>query len=185
MKEETKHKKLRYDTELSPFSDYIYDHYHESCETVFRSTLSTPPTEADSTPQLKRNISERIEELDWEFTEEDVAEMSDKEKGEYIGERALSVFVSLSKCEANVVNIVRHIAKKYSYEEATTYLKDKRGPFIVELELTEEAGLVEKHYDKKGHKNLLPYDGVFIDKFIVKTYGPLDIDNIIKSNNDN
>lgn len=183
MQEETKPKRLRYENELSPFMDFIKAHYHESCETVFRSTLTKPPTEADSTPQLKRDIKDRVEELDLQITEEDVAEMSEKEKGEYVSERALSVFKSLPKCEANVINLINHIAKKFSYEEAATYLNDRRGAFIVELALTEEAGLIEQRFDKKGHKNLLPYDDVLIDKYIVNTFGPLHIDNILKSNN--
>ena len=180
MQEETRHKRLRYETELSPFMEYIKAHYHESSETVFRSTLSSPPTEADSKPQLKRVIDEHLDELDWQITEEDVAEMSEKEKCDYVSERALSVFNSLSKCKANVINLITHIAKKYSYNEAATYLNERRGAFIVELALTEEAGLIEKRYDKKGHQNFLPYDGVLIDKFIVNTYGPLDIDDILK-----
>lgn len=183
--EENRHKKLRYDRELKPFQDFIQEYYQESNETVFRSTLTTPPSEDDSFPQSKRESSERGSALEWELTPAEVDEMSHGEKKEYVADHSLSVFVSMAKCKANVANITRHISRKFSREEAEVYLKDKRGVYIVEMEIDGSIGLIERKADKKGHKNLLLYEDVSIEETIVNTYGPYELDDFLRPDGNN
>ena len=171
--------RLTYSEELLPMADYIAAHYDESDQTVYRSVLSVPPGIIDSTPQSKRDIPERGEELILTLTDEEVASMSDEDKKEYVANLAISVFKSLPKCQANIKSLVKHIARKYSYEEAEKYLKDSRGPFIVKIQLDESIGLLEKRFDKKGHGNLLMYEGKRIDDYIVEVYDPLDMKDLL------
>ena len=94
---EDKNKILQYERELFLLKDVIYDHYQESDDVVFRNLLSDPSTIKDLTPQSKR-VPEESEELIMELTEEDVKDMTLKEKQDYIADRTLSVYNSYENC---------------------------------------------------------------------------------------
>lgn len=172
-------RKLKYESELNPFMDFIQSEYCESSLCVFRSVLSIPPTEIDSTPQSKRLLDFRTDELDIQLSKEDVDLMTDEERKEYVGNLAISVFKSSDKAQKNVREFVRHIAKSYSNEEAKAYLEERRGPYVVRLQLSPEVGLLEKKFNKKGHANLLLYEDVDIKDHIVEVYPPLRFSEIV------
>lgn len=172
-------RKLKYESELNPFMDFIQSEYCESSLCVFRSVLSIPPTEIDSTPQSKRLLDFRTDELDIQLSKEDVDLMTDEERKEYVGNLAISVFKSSDKAQKNVREFVRHIAKSYSNEEAKAYLEERRGPYVVRLQLSPEVGLLEKKFNKKGHANLLLYEDVHIKDHIVEVYPPLRFSEIV------
>ncbi len=176
-------RKLRYEAELNPFMDFIEANYSESSLCVFRSTLSDPPTEKDSTPQSKRSETERGEELELTLTKEDVEGMTDDEKKLYVGSLAISVFRSEEKAQKNVFDMVKHIAKNFSPDEALAYLQDKRGPYIVKLQLSPDVGLLENRFNKKGHANLLLYEGVDISEQIIEILPPIKFEDIIQKVN--
>lgn len=176
---ENDRKKLRYEKELSPFSDYIDTHYSESDLTVFRNTLTNPPSPDDSIPQIKRDMEGHSSELELEFTEEEVAEMTEQDKKDFVAERAISVFKTAEKCRASVKDIVRHIFRKSSYDEALFYLQNRRGPYIEEIKLTEDVGLLECRFNKKGHANLLLYEGVDIRDYTVRMADYVGIDELL------
>ncbi len=168
---------LMYEEELLPFMEVIDAAYIQttSSDIVFRSTLTDPPTIIDSTPQSKRGDEERMEEEKMIFTSEEVSLLTDEEKKSYVGERAISVFKSREKCLKDIKNIVNRIAENYSLEEAEAYLNEKRGPFIVKLKFSDKVGLIQRKFNKKGHKNVLLNEGESIDSYIVETYPSVDI----------
>ena len=170
---------LRYEQELSLLKDVIYEDYGESEDIVFRNLLTIPSTIKDITPQSKR-IPEETQELSIELTEDDVKEMTLKEKREYIADRTLSVYNSYENCFNDVAFWIKRIQEKYSKEEAEIYLKEKRGPFIAEIRLRQDMGLLEKRYNKKGHANMLMYEGSDFDSHITKIYGPFSINDLLK-----
>lgn len=171
---------LKYNAELQPLSDYIQASYSESTVCVFRSVISVPPTEVDATPQSKRLVPERGDELDLPLTQEDVEEMTEAEKKEFVADLAISVFVSKEKAEKNVINMVRHIAKASSHNEAKVYLEEKRGAYIVKVQLSPEVGMLENRFNKKGHANLLLYEDVDIKDHIVEVYSPMRFEDIVE-----
>ena len=85
-------KKLKYGSELDLFMDFIQTEYCESTLCVFRSVLSVPLTEIDSTPQSKRLLDFIPNEFDLQLTKEEVKLMTDGERREYVGNLAISVF---------------------------------------------------------------------------------------------
>ena len=174
-------RKLKYESELNPLIDFIQTEYCESSLCVFRSVLSVPPTEIDSTPQSKRLLDFRPEEFDLQLAKEDVDLMTDGEKREYVGNLAISVFKSKEKAEKNVKDFVRHIARSYSQEEAKVYLEERRGPYVVQLQLSSDVGLLERKFNKKGHANLLLYEDVDIKDHIVEVYPPIRFEEIIST----
>ncbi len=175
-------RKLRYEAELNPLMDYIEANYCESSLCVFRSTISSPPTEKDSTPQSKRDEAGKGQDLDMILTQEEVELMTDKDKKEYVGNLAISVFNSKEKAEKSAIDFVRHVAK-FSYEEAEVYLNERRGAFIVKMQLSPDVGLLENRFNKKGHANLLLYEGVDIKNLIEETFPALKIEDIIQNSN--
>ena len=178
---EDNRKKLKYESELDPFMDFIQTEYCESTLCVFRSVLSVPPTEIDSTPQSKRLLDFIPNEFDLQLTKEEVKLMTDGERREYVGNLAISVFKSKDKAQKNVREFVKHIAKSYSHEEAKVYLEERRGPYVVQLQLSPDVGLLEKKFNKKGHANLLLYEDVDIKDHIVEYYPPIRFEEIISS----
>ncbi len=175
-------KKLRYEAELNPFTDFIEANYCESSQCVFRSTISDPPSEKDSIPQSKRTDIDRALELDMPFSQDEVEEMTDDEKREYVGSLAISVFRSKEKAQKNVIDMIRHIAKNFSQEEAMIYLQERRGPYLAKIQLSPDVGLLEKKFNKKGHANLLLYEGVDIKNYVQETYDPIRFEDIAKTN---
>lgn len=176
---EDKNKILQYERELFLLKDVIYDHYQESDDVVFRNLLSDPSTIKDLTPQSKR-VPEESEELIMELTEEDVKDMTLKEKQDYIADRTLSVYNSYENCIKDVAFWVKRIHDKYSKEEAEVYLKEKRGPYVAEIQLNKEIGLLEKRYNKKGHANMLLYADTDWETNIIRKYGPFTINDFLK-----
>lgn len=170
---------LRYEKELAPLRDVIYQDYHESEDMVFRNILSVPSTIKDITPQSKR-VAPEVDELIVELTEEDIKDMSLKEKREYIADRTLSVYNSLENCLAETAFWVRRIRDRYSIEDAEIYLKEKRGAYIAEIQLNKEIGLIETHYNKKGHANVLLYEGGDLGTNIVRIHGPFTLAELLK-----
>lgn len=61
-------------------------------------------------------------------------------------------------------------------------MKEKRGPYIAEIQLTNEIGLIEKRYNKKGHANILLYEDADLDAQILNVYRPFDINDLLKEN---
>lgn len=175
---------LKYGEELHPFMEVIDAIYVETSEDdiVFRSTLTDPPTLKDSTPQSKRENDEGFEEEAIILTEEEVVCLTEKEKKDFVGDRAISVFKSREKCLKDIRAIVNYIADKYSSEEAEAYLNEKRGPFMVKLKLSEEVGLIERKFNKKGHKNVLLNEGVVINDYVIETYPSMELGELL--NND-
>lgn len=160
---------LKYEKELLPFMEVIETMYVETSEEdiVFRSTLTDPPTLKDSTPQSKRENDEGVEEEVIIPTKEEVDSLNENEKKDFVGDRAISVFKSREKCLKDIKNIVNHVADKYSLEEAEAYLNEKRGPFMVKLQLSQEVGLIEREFNKQGHKNvLLSLLGIFSHRIL-------------------
>lgn len=174
-----KNKLLRYEQELNLLKDVIYEHYQESEDVVYRNLLSIPSTIIDHTPQSKR-LPDAVEPLIMELTEEDVADMTIKEKKEYIADRTLSVYNSFENCFKDLRFWVNRIKERYSQEEAEIYLNEKRGPFIAEIQLNKEMGLIEKSFNKKGHANMLMYDESDFDSNIKKIYGPFKISDLLE-----
>ena len=183
MADDSNTRKLKYEAELNPLMDFIQMEYCESSLCVFRSVLSVPPTEIDSTPQSKRLMEFRPEELDLTLTKEEVDLMTDDEKKEYVGNLAISVFKSKEKAEKNVKDFVKHIAKSYSQEEAKAYLEERRGSYLAMLQLSPDIGLLEKKFNKRGHANLLIYEDVDISDYIVEIYPPLRFEEIVSTIN--
>ena len=181
MADDSNKRKLKYESELNPLMDFIQTEYCESSLCVFRSVLSVPSTEIDSTPQSKRLMEFRAEELDFQLTKEDVDIMTDEEKKEYVGNLAISVFKSKEKAEKNVKDFVKHIAKSYSQEEAKAYLEERRGRYVAMLQLSPDIGLLEKNFNKRGHANLLLYEDVDINSHIVEIYPPLRFEEIVST----
>lgn len=176
-----KNRILRYEADLAPVRSYIDDNFEESTETVFRCNITDPPTDKDNTPQLKRDYNSKGEELDIDYSAEDFLELSEDEIKSYVGERALSVYVSKEKCEKALKRQVISRYKNSNYDEAKQYLEERRGAYIVKLQLVGNAGLLEKRKNKHGHKNFLNYEGVDINDYIVETYRPIDISDIIEA----
>ena len=174
---------LKYEEELAPFRETIEAVYIKtsSSDVVFRNILTLPPTILDSTPQSKRRSEDSPIEETIILSSEEVEEMKESEKKEYIGKLAISVFTSYQKCYDNAQNIVNRIAKKYSYEEAETFLYERLGCHIVKLQFDESVGLIQKEPNKKGHKNVLLNEEVEISSFIKETYEPLNIDDLLIS----
>lgn len=175
-------KPLRYEAELISFIETIEAYYRiaSSEDVVFRSTLTDPPTLKDSIPQSKRENEDGIEEEEIILSEEEIAALTEGEKKEFVGSRGLSVYKSYEKCIADIKFWINRIAGNYSREEAEAYLNERRGPFMVKLQLSAEAGLIEKKFNKKGHKNVLLNEGELIDNYIIATYAPLSIEELLE-----
>ena len=176
---------LKYEEELLPFMDVIDAMYVETSEddVVFRSTLTDPPTKKDSTPQSKRMSDNGVEEEAIILTKEEADSLTEKEKRSFVGDLAISVFETREKCLKDIRNIVNHIAAKYSLDEAEAYLNEKRGPFMVKLKLSREVGLIEKEFNKKGHKNVLLNEGEFINDYVIETYPPMKLRDLLNEKN--
>lgn len=184
-KESDKKYTLKYEKELLPFQGVIEAKYVETSEddVVFRSTLTDPPTLKDSTPQSKRENEEGVEEEDIILTAEEVDSLTEKEKEDYVGSRAISVYESIEKCFEGLKSIVNHIAKKYSLEESETYLYEKRGPYIVKLQLAPQVGLIEKEFNNKGHKNVLLNEGEVINDYVIETFPSIELRELLNKKN--
>ena len=184
-KESNKKYTLKYEEELLPFMEVIEAMYIETSEedVVFRSTLADPPTLKDSTPQSKRENEEGVEEEVIILTKEEADTLTEKEKKDFVGERAISVFKSREKCLKELRNIVNHIADKYSLDESETYLNAKRGPFMVKLKLSPKVGLIEKEFNKNGHKNVLLNEGEVVNDYVIETFPSMEFRDLLNEKN--
>lgn len=173
---------LKYIDELLPFKEIIETYYIETSpeDIVYRSTLTDPPTIIDSTPQSKRDNSQGVKIEPIILTDEEVEMLTIPERKEFVGDLGLSVYKSRELCLKDIKYWVNRIARNYSLEEAEEYLNSKRGPFMVKLQLTSATGLIQKKFNKKGHKNVLLNEGELIDYYIQETYPEANIEDLLE-----
>lgn len=161
---------LRYHDKLALFHDTISTYYSERMVDVYRTVMTNPPTDDDLVPQRYRHKSStEINEMLIEYTEEDVAELSDKEKRDEVSGDAISVNTSPEKCRASALNTYRTVKRKYPAPIPDEF-KANRGPFVIRLNIRPEYGILSK--PKKGHINLLLREGVHIEDIWDKNYIP-------------
>ena len=54
---------------------------------------------------------------------------------------------------------------------------------MVKLKLSREVGLIEKEFNKKGHKNVLLNEGEFINDYVIETYPPMKLRDLLNEKN--
>lgn len=173
---------LKYLDELNPFKEIIEADYIKTSpdDIVYRSTLTDPPTIIDSTPQSKRSDPLGVRKEPIILTDEEVEMLTLPERKEFVGLLGISVYKSRELCLKDIKYWVNRIARNYSIEEAEAYLYSKRGPFMVKLKLSSATGLIQKKFNKKGHKNVLLNEGEVIDFYIQETYPESNIEDLFE-----
>lgn len=150
---------LRYHELLDAFQETIDTHYSEQTIDVYRTAMTNPPTDADLVPQRYRHAdAENIKELLIEYTEEDIAELSEQEKKDEVSSNAISVNTTLEKSLSSVKRTFRTVMK--NHPESVADFKKNRGSYVVRFHVTPEIGVISR--PKNGHQNLLLREGVKI-----------------------
>ena len=161
-KEEIQSKKLRYSEDFEKVGTTLRKYYTEKDIYVFRTTISNPPTEIDSIPQIFRDKGDEDGIYKYEPTAEELSKLDEKDRLSFIGERGLSVYKSENKLIKESIRSYKVVKKKFGEEEAKAYAEKKRGIYIERLHITPDVGLLGK-FSKSGHANLLLYEGFTIN----------------------
>ena len=90
-----------------------------------------------------------------------------EEKYEYICDLCLSMNVS----DKSLADFMLREREKRKKDISKSNFDRKKGTHIVEINITEECGFVDKNIDDNGHVNLLQYEGFDLEKYRNKEYG--------------
>ncbi|MBD5232879.1 MAG: hypothetical protein HDS65_01740 [Bacteroidales bacterium] len=164
---------LRYHETLDAFRDTIATYYSEKTIDVYRTVRTNPPTDADLIPQRYLNEDlEEFNELLIEYSEEEVAEMTDEEKRSEVSSNAISVNNTAEKCISSAIRTYRTVTT--NHPERAEKFKKQRGPFVARLSLKPQHGLISKA--KNGHRNFLLREGVKMNDIWDRSFDILEFD---------
>lgn len=173
---------LRYHKKLDAFAETIDANYHEQSLQVYRTVKTNPPTDADLVPQRYEGMSYfEIEELLIEYTEEDIAEMTEQEKKDEVSGDAISVNTTLERCIKSAIKTYQTVKRKYP--ESAESFKENRGCYVARLIINPQHGLISR--PKNGHMNSLLREGVGIADIWDKTFEVVQFDYDAESDEDN
>ena len=162
-------KPLRYHETIEPFMDVVGQYFFEEDLYVYRTVVNNPPSEYDITPQRRRNHDSQGPILTFQYTKEDVEEMTEKEIKEEIGHNAISVHQTEDMEIKEAKRAYKSFSKKHTAEESEAY-KFRRGTYVARFHITKDNALISKFDNGKKHANVLLREGVTVEDLIDKTY---------------
>lgn len=158
---------FRYSEVLCKFQDVVDAEFKFNFDDqyVFRTVVNNPPDDKDTLPKHRRQELESGMPYEFQFSEEEIAEMSYKNKKDQVTREAMSVHKSLEKAKSEAIRAYRKQKERFGDEAAQRFIVE-RGCYIARLCITKETGIMTDFHRTTKHANVLLKNGVSMNDIL-------------------